>query len=85
MLFSLTVNSEQEDTQELVSVARVLRDVWRARGPDIDTRRNLVSNIVNVCANLEGKEVEQLGLKCYFKHLTYSGTPDSSPSANISS
>lgn len=55
-MFSLTVNSEQEDTQELVSVARVLRDVGRVRGPDIDTRRNLVSNIVNVCANLEGKE-----------------------------
>ena len=60
MLFSLTVNSEQEDTQELVSVALVLRDVGRVRGPDTDTRRTLVNNIVNVCANLEGKEVEQL-------------------------
>ena len=69
MLFSLTVNSEQEDTAELVSVARVLRDVGRVRGPDTDTRRTLVNNIVNVCANLEGKEVEELGLKCNFKHV----------------
>ena len=57
MLFSLTVNSGQEDTGELVSVARVLRDAGRVRGPDTETRRGLVNNIVNVCANLEGKEV----------------------------
>ena len=57
VLFSLTVNSGQEDTGELVSVARVLRDAGRVRGPDTETRRGLVNNIVNVCANLEGKEV----------------------------
>ena len=60
MLFSLTVNSGQEDTGELVSVARVLRDAGRVRGPDTETRRGLVNNIVNVCANLEGKEVSRL-------------------------
>ena len=57
-MFSLTVNSEPEDTGELVSVARVLRDAGRVRGPDTETRRGLVNNIVNVCANLEGKEVQ---------------------------
>ena len=58
VVFSLTVNSEPEDTGELVSVARVLRDAGRVRGPDTETRRGLVNNIVNVCANLEGKEVQ---------------------------
>ena len=57
MLFSLTVNSGQEDTGELVSVARVIRDAGRVRGPDTETRGSLVTNIINVCANLEGKEV----------------------------
>ena len=59
VLFSLTVNSGQEDTGELVSVARVLRDAGRVRGPDTETRRGLVNNIVNVCTNLEGKEVSR--------------------------
>ena len=86
----MTVNSSQEDTGELVSVARVLRqapyyyiiiiylfiffrdillllhyllrlfmfrEAGRVRGPDQDARRSLVSNIINVCANMEGKEV----------------------------
>ena len=70
MLFSLTVNSGQEDTGELVSVARVLRDAGRVRGPDTETRRGLVNNIVNVCANLEGKEVS--GHFCHMSILSLS-------------
>ena len=43
-------------------MARVLREAGRVRGPDTETRRGLVNNIVNVCANLEGKEVSSLGI-----------------------
>ena len=35
----------------------MFREAGRVRGPDQEARRSLVSNIINVCANMEGKEV----------------------------
>ena len=57
MLFNLTVNSSQEDTQELVTIAAVLKDLVRVQTPDSETRLKIVSNTINVVANMEGWEV----------------------------
>ena len=57
VLFNLTVNSSQEDTQELVTIAAVLKDLVRVQTPDPETRLKIVSNSINVVANMEGWEV----------------------------
>ena len=53
----MTVNSSQEDTQELVTIAAVLKDLVRVQTPDSETRLKIVSNTINVVANMEGWEV----------------------------
>ena len=50
----MTVNSSQEDTQELVTIAAVLKDLVRVQTPDPETRLKIVSNTINVVANMEG-------------------------------
>ena len=57
VLFNLTVNSSQEDTQEMVTIAAVLKDLVRVQTPDSETRLKIVSNTINVVANMEGWEV----------------------------
>ena len=53
----MTVNSSQEDTQEMVTIAAVLKDLVRVQTPDSETRLKIVSNTINVVANMEGWEV----------------------------
>ena len=55
----MTVNSSQEDTQELVTIAAVLKDLVRVQTPDSETRLKIVSNTINVVANMEGWEVRR--------------------------
>ena len=57
VVFNLTVNSSQEDTAELVSVASVVKNIVRVRVVgDQDVRMKLVSNVINVVTNFDGRQ-----------------------------
>ena len=55
VLFNISVNSTQEDTEELRAIARRCRDLVRMKIADSETRHKVVSNVVNVVTNMEGR------------------------------
>ena len=55
VLFNISVQSTQEDTAELVTIASSLRDLLRTRTGEAETRQKIVSNVVNVVTNMEGR------------------------------
>ena len=55
VLFNISVNSTQEDTEELRAIARRCRDLVRMKIADSETSQKVVSNVVNVVTNMEGR------------------------------
>ena len=53
VLFNISVNSTQEDTAELISIAKTLRDLLRMKTVDAEVSRKIISNVVNVVTNME--------------------------------
>ena len=54
-LFNISLNSSQEDTEELVAISRSCRDLVRMRTEDDETCLKVISNVVNVVTNMEGR------------------------------
>ena len=55
VLFNISVNSTQEDTEELRAIARRCRDLVRMKIADSETSQKVVSNVMNVVTNMEGR------------------------------